>query len=88
MPQMRAVMSGTSCKIAADQKAFEEARRLVDIQADFDGLAVLQADIQAAFAFDARQGGNFDGLHELLLSLAVKFERLLSRVWKAGAWRC
>ena len=43
MPQMRAVMSGTSLEVAAAQKCLEEPRRLVNLQLQLLDLAVAHA---------------------------------------------
>ena len=56
MPQMRAVMSGTSVYDAPLQERLEEARRLVDAQLHLEDLAVADAHAHRALALDAGEG--------------------------------
>ena len=47
---------GNFTDLPAAQEALEEPRRLVDVELDVVDNLALQADVQAAFPFDARQG--------------------------------
>ena len=60
MPQMRAVMSGTSDEVPAAQESLEQARRLEDLELDVLDPVALQLDEQRAFAFHAGQAVDLD----------------------------
>ena len=52
MPQMRATMSRTSSGVRPDDELLEVARRLEDLQARLDDLAVADDEAERALALD------------------------------------
>ena len=79
MPQIRAVMSGTSVNAAAAQERLEEPRRLVDAQLDVDHCAVVDATYIAPSP--STRASVVDLSHRLgrLMGLARLAERLARR---------
>ena len=68
-------------------KRFEEARRFVDLEAQVHDLAVLDAQVQGAFAFDARERADVDRArlsHELVsrASARVRNSRRQPLMWR------
>ena len=68
MPQIRAVMSGTSVKARPAQKRLEEARRLVDAELDLGDLVALEPHVHRPLALDPGEVVGAD--HPLAASLA------------------
>ena len=60
MPQIRAVISGTSSSFRPRKQRFKQSRRFVDFQANIFHVIAAQFDVQPAFAFDASHRLDFD----------------------------
>ena len=82
MPQMRAMMSGTSSKRPAAQQGLEQPRRLEDRQLHVLDAIAAQADVQAPFALDAGQGFDANGASARRGSLGLAMIARFSVVWR------